>query len=81
MTILIQIEFFLSTDQDFIFISIYFEAYAHLIDKNSHNLITLKFVKLLSKCEHSECSHSVINFRENVSISFNIKIHQNAESD
>src|SRR5436190_16220094 len=120
MTISIQTEFFLSTDQDFIFTSIYSEAYAHLIDinvqfmhlkndsnqfihinfknylekiiemkekhcylidENSHNLAALKSVKLFSKCEYSEHSHSVTNSREDVSISFNIKIHQNAESD
>ena len=34
MTISIQTEFSLSTDQDFIFTSIYSEAYAHLIDAN-----------------------------------------------
>src|SRR5436189_5452678 len=100
MTISIQIEFFFSTDQDFIFTSIYLEAYAHLVDaniqfmhlkndsnqfihinfknylekitemkekhcylvnENSHDLATLKSVKLFSKYEHSECSHSVTN--------------------
>src|SRR5437667_7739051 len=120
MTISIQTEFFLFTDQDFIFTSIYSEAYAHLVDtniqfmhlkndsnqsihinfknylekiiemkekhcylvdENSHDLAALKSVKLLSKYECSEHSHSVTNFRENVLISFNIKIHQNAESD
>src|SRR5438034_4703386 len=120
MTISIQTEFFLSTDQDFIFTFIYSEAYAHLIDvniqfvhlkndlnqsihinfknylekiiemkkkhcylvdENSHDLAALKFIKLSSKCEHSECSQSSTNFKENVSISFNIKIHQNNESD
>src|SRR5436189_6005329 len=34
MTISIQTEFFFFTDQDFIFTSIYFRAYAHLIDAN-----------------------------------------------
>src|SRR6266480_5313952 len=97
MTISIQTEFFLFTDQDFIFTSIYSEVYAHLvdtniqfvhlkndlnqsihinfknclekiikmkekhyylIDENSHNLVTLKFIKLFSKCECSNCSHS-----------------------
>src|SRR5438034_2596665 len=114
MTISIQTEFSLSTDQDFIFTSIYSEAYAHLVDtniqfvhlkndsnqfihinfknclekitemkekhcylinENSHSLAVLKSVKLLSKCEHSEHSHSATNSRENVSISFSIKIH------
>ena len=120
MTILIQTEFSLSTDWDFIFTSIYSEAYAHLVDanvqfvhlkndlnqsihinlknclekiiemkkkhcylvdENSHNLAALKFVKLLSKCKHSEHSHSVTNSKEDVSISFSIKIHQNIKSD
>src|SRR5437667_5762172 len=116
MIISIQTEFSLFTDQDFIFTSIYSEAYAHLIDaniqfmhlknnlnqsihinfknclekiiemkekhcylinENSHDLIILKFIKLLSKCECSEYSYLVTNSRENVLISFNIKIHQN----
>ena len=120
MTILIQTELFLFTDQDFIFTSIYLEAYTHLVDtniqfmhlkndsnqfihinfknclekitemkkkhcylvdENSHSLAALKSVKLLSKYEHSEHSHSVTNSREDVLISFSIKIHQNAESD
>ena len=114
MTISIQTEFSLSTNQDFIFTSIYSEIYAHLIDaniqfvhlkndsnqsihinfknclekiteikekhcylvnKNSHSLAVLKFIKLFSKYEHSEHSHSATNSRENVSISFSIKIH------
>src|SRR5438034_9336760 len=120
MTILIQTEFFLLTDQDFIFTFIYSEVYAYLVDtniqfvhlkndsnqfihinlknclekiteikekhcylvnKNSHDLAALKSVKLLSKCEYSEYSHSVTNSREDVSISFDIKIHQNVKSD
>ena len=117
MTISIQTEFSLFTDQDFIFTSIYSEAYAHLvdanvqfvhlknnlnqsihinfknclekitemkekhcylIDENSHDLTALK---LLSKYQCSECSHSATNFKKDVPISFDIKIHQNAESD
>src|SRR5436190_23972037 len=120
MIISIQTEFFFSTDQDFIFTSIYFRTYAHLIDaniqfmhlkndsnqsihinfknclekitemkkkycylvnENSHNLIVLKFIKLFSKCEYFKHSHSATNSRENVSISFSIKIHQNIKSD
>src|SRR5204862_7216489 len=120
MTISIQTEFSLFTDQDFIFISIYSEAYAHLVDaniqfmhlknnlnqfihinfknclekitemkkkhcylinKNSHDLVALKFIKLFSKCEYSECSYLITNSREDVSISFDIKIHQNIKSD
>src|SRR5437762_1443924 len=111
MTILIQTEFFLFTDQDFIFTSIYFRTYAYLVDtnvqfvhlkndlnqsihinfknclgkitemkkkhcylvdENSHSLAALK---LLSKCQCSECSHSATNLKKDVSISFNIKIH------
>jgi len=120
MTISIQTEFSLFTDQDFIFTSIYFRTYAHLVDanvqfmhlknnsnqsihinfknclekitemkekhcylinKNSYNLIVLKFIKLLSKYECSEHSHSATNSKEDVLISFDIKIHQNTESD
>src|SRR5204863_7470179 len=53
----------------------------YLINENFHSLAVLKFVKLLSKYEHSEHSYSVTNSRENVLILFDIKIHQNAESD
>ena len=120
MTISIQTEFFLSTDQDFIFTSIYLRTYAHLvdiniqfmhlknnsnqfihinfknclekiiemkekhcylIDENSHDLAALKSVKLLSKYECSKHSHSVTNSRKDVLISFDIKIHQDIESD
>src|SRR5436190_4863064 len=51
------------------------KKYYYLINKNSHNLAALKSVKLLSKYKHSECSYSATNSREDVSISFNIKIH------
>ena len=57
------------------------EKHCYLINENSHDLAALKFVKLLSKCECFEHLHSVTNFREDVSISFDIKIHQNTESD
>ena len=57
------------------------EKHCYLINKNSHDLLALKFIKLLSKCEYSECSHSVTNSREDVSISFSIKIYQNIKSD
>ena len=116
MIISIQTEFFLSTDQDFIFTSTYLRAYAHLVDanlqfmhlkndsnqsihinlknclekitemkekhcylinENFHDLAVLKSVKLFSKYEHFEYSYSTTNSRENVSISFSIKIHQN----
>ena len=53
----------------------------YLVDENSHSLAALKSVKLLLKYEYFECSHSATNSREDVSISFDIKIHQNAESD
>src|SRR5437762_13870705 len=114
MTISIQTEFSFFTNQDFIFTSIYSEAYAYLIDtniqfvhlknnsnqfihinfknclekitemkekycylvnENSHDLAALKFIKLFSKCEHFEYSHSATNSRKDVSISFSIKIH------
>src|SRR5436190_4189734 len=51
------------------------EKHCYLINKNSHDLAALKSVKLFSKYEHSEHSHSVTNSREDVLISFNIKIH------
>ena len=57
------------------------EKHYYLVNKNSHNLAVLKFIKLLSKYECSEHSHLVTNSREDVSISFNIKIHQNIKSD
>jgi len=57
------------------------EKHCYLINENSHDLAALKFIKLFSKCEHSEHSHSVTNSRKNVSISFSIKIHQNIKSD
>src|SRR5436189_1689650 len=114
MTISIQIEFSFFTDQDFIFTSIYSEAYAHLvdaniqfvhlknnlnqfihinfknclekiteikekhyylIDENSHNLAALKFIKLFSKYKYFKCSYSVTNSKEDVLISFDIKIY------
>src|SRR5436189_873108 len=117
MTISIQTEFSLSTDQDFIFTSIYFRAYAYLVDANvqfmhlkndlnqsihinlknclekiteikkkhcylvDENFHDLTALKLFLKCQHSECSHSATNFKKDVSISFNIKIHQNVKSD
>ena len=57
------------------------EKHCYLINENSHDLAALKSVKLLSKCEHSEHSHSATNSRKDVSISFNIKIHQNIKFD
>ena len=57
------------------------KKHCYLVNENSYNLAVLKSVKLFSKCEHSEHSYSVTNSREDVLISFNIKIHQNAESD
>ena len=57
------------------------EKHCYLIDENSHSLAALKSVKLLSKYECSEYSHSATNSREDVPISFSIKIHQNTESD
>ena len=57
------------------------EKHCYLVDENSHSLAALKSVKLLSKCECSKHSHSATNFREDVLISFDIKIHQNVKSD
>ena len=57
------------------------EKHCYLVNENSHNLAALKSVKLLSKCECSEHSHSVTNSREDVLISFSIKIHQNIKFD
>ena len=57
------------------------EKHCYLVDENSHDLTALKSVKLLSKYEHSEYSHSVTNFKEDVSILFDIKIHQDIKSD
>ena len=57
------------------------KKHCYLINENSHNLAALKSVKLFSKYECSKHSYSATNSRENVSISFNIKIHQNTESD
>ena len=53
------------------------EKHCYLINKNFHDLIALKSVKLFSKYEHFEHSHLITNSRENVLISFSIKIHQN----
>ena len=53
----------------------------YLVNKNFHDLAALKSVKLLSKYEHSEHSHSATNSREDVLILFDIKIHQNVKSD
>src|SRR5947207_7498005 len=57
------------------------EKHCYLVNENSHDLAALKFVKLFSKYECSEHSHSVTNSREDVSISFSIKIHQNVKSN
>ena len=57
------------------------KKHCYLVNKNFHDLVALKSVKLFSKYEHFECSHSVTNSREDVSISFDIKIHQNIKSD
>ena len=57
------------------------EKHCYLVNENSHSLVALKSVKLFSKCEYSECSYLVTNSREDVLISFDIKIHQNVKSD
>src|SRR5436190_2750653 len=51
------------------------KKHCYLVNENSHDLTALKFIKLLSKCEHSEHSHSATNSRKDVLISFSIKIH------
>src|SRR5436190_17795534 len=51
------------------------KKHCYLINENSHDLAALKSVKLSSKCECFEHSHSITNSREDVSISFSIKIH------
>src|SRR5438034_5099799 len=100
MTISIKIKTSLSTDQDFLFTSIYSRVYAHfvtadiqfvhlknnsdrvihitsknslekitemkeedcyLVNENFHDLVVLKSI---SKCEHSEHSHSSINIKK-----------------
>src|SRR5438034_5871703 len=116
MTISIKIKTSLSTDQDFLFTSIYSRVYAHfvtadiqfihlkndsdrvihitsknslekitemkeedcyLVDENFHDLIILK---LISKCEHFKCSHSLTNIKEDVTIFYDIRVHKNTES-
>ena len=57
------------------------EKHCYLVNENSHDLATLKSVKLFSKYEHFECSHLTTNSRKDVLISFNIKIHQNVKLD
>ena len=51
------------------------EKHCYLINENSHSLAVLKFIKLFSKYECSEHSHSATNSREDVLISFSIKIY------
>ena len=57
------------------------KKHCYLVNENFHDLTALKSVKLLSKYEYSECSHSATNSRKDVLILFDIKIHQNAEFD
>ena len=57
------------------------EKHCYLVNENSYSLAALKFIKLSSKYECSEHSHSATNSRKDVSILFDIKIHQNTESD
>ena len=57
------------------------KKHCYLVNENSHSLAALKFIKLFSKYKYSEHLHLVTNSRENVSISFDIKIHQNVKSD
>src|SRR5436305_11959688 len=39
------------------------EKHCYLVNENFHSLAALKFIKLFSKCECFEHSHSVTNFR------------------
>ena len=57
------------------------EKHCYLVNENSHDLAALKSIKLSLKYEHSEHSYSATNSKEDVLISFNIKIHQNIKSD
>src|SRR5204863_1241181 len=111
MSISIKIETSLSTDQNFLFTSIYSGVYTHfvtadiqfvhlknnsdrvihitsknslekitkmkeencyLVNENSHDFAALK---LIFKCECSECSHSLMNTEEDITIFYNIKVH------
>src|SRR5947207_4471350 len=64
MTISIQTEFFLFTDQDFIFKSIYFKAYAYLVDTN------IQFMHLKNDLNQSihinfkNCLEKIIKMKE-----------------
>src|SRR5204862_313779 len=53
------------------------EKNCYLVNENSHDLITLKSI---SKCECSECSHSLINTEEDVTIFYDIRVHKNIKS-
>src|SRR5205814_1559549 len=53
------------------------EENCYLIDENFHDLAALK---LISKCECSECSHLLMNTEEDVTIFYNIKVHKNIKS-
>ena len=53
------------------------EENCYLVNKNSHDLIILKSI---FKCEHSEHSHSSTNTEENVTIFYDIKVHNNVKS-
>ena len=57
------------------------KKHCYLVNENFHDLAALKFVKLFSKYECFECLHLMTNFKKDVLISFDIKIHQNAEPD
>src|SRR5204863_2959275 len=115
MSISIKIETSLSTDQNFLFTSIYSGVYTHfvtadiqfihlkndsdraihitskndlekitemkekdcyLVNENFHDLVALKSI---SKCECSECSHSLMNIEEDITIFYDIRVHKNTK--
>ena len=75
MIISIQTEFFLFIDQDFIFTSIYFRAYAHLID------INIQFVHLKNDSNQSihinlkNCLEKIIKMKEKYCYLVNENFH------
>src|SRR5436190_22849700 len=90
MTISIQTEFSFFTDQDFIFISIYSEAYAHLIDiniqfmhlkNNSNQSIYINFKNCLEKITEIKKKHCYLvdeNFHSLAALKF-VKLFSNYE--
>src|SRR5947207_800306 len=90
MTISIQTEFSLSTDQDFIFTSIYSEAYAQLVDtniqfmhlkNNSNQSIHINFKNCLEKITEMKEKHCyLINENShNLAALKSVKLFSNCE--